>query len=367
MFGRSLGSKFPCIVVLIVFGIIEVQILDLTKSRTGLRKNFKPNSDESNLQNEDKRNILVVGDESNERPMLTKTAFGAQSVFDNTVIIYNRVPKTASTSFMGVVYDLSEQNNYHTIHLNVTKNSHVMSVTDQLRFAHNITQWSERLPAFYHGHVQYIEFQSLGVTKPVIYINVIRKPLDRLVSYYYFLRFGDTFRPHKRRSRQGNKETFDECLSRGHKDCQPEKLWLQVPFFCGHAPQCQSPGNKWALEQAKRHLVEKYLLVGLTEQLEDFITILETALPRFFKGATNRFQTGNKSHLRKTASKQPLQQQTLDFFYKNKIWKMENEFYEFARKVFNGVKKKTLIVNQDGSVTSSVEFFYEKIRPRSTT
>ncbi|EDO43385.1 predicted protein, partial [Nematostella vectensis] len=276
---------------------------------------------------------------------------------DNTVIIYNRVPKTASTSFMGVVYDLSEQNNYHTIHLNVTKNSHVMSVTDQLRFAHNITQWSERLPAFYHGHVQYIEFQSLGVTKPVIYINVIRKPLDRLVSYYYFLRFGDTFRPHKRRSRQGNKEVWGGLIE------LLEYIIKQLNFFF----PCRSPGNKWALEQAKRHLVEKYLLVGLTEQLEDFITILETALPRFFKGATNRFQTGNKSHLRKTASKQPLQQQTLDFFYKNKIWKMENEFYEFARKVFNGVKKKTLIVNQDGSVTSSVEFFYEKIRPRSTT
>ena len=44
--------------------------------------------------------------------------------------------------------------------------------------------------------------------------------------------------------------------------------------------QCWEPGNRWALEQAKYNLANKYFLVGLTEELEAFIQILESTLPR---------------------------------------------------------------------------------------
>lgn len=55
---------------------------------------------------------------------------------------------------------------------------------------------------------------------------------------------------------------------------------------------CRNAGSRWALEQAKYNLVNEYLLVGVTEELEDFIMILEAALPHFFKGATELYRTG---------------------------------------------------------------------------
>lgn len=48
-------------------------------------------------------------------------------------------------------------------------------------------------------------------------------------------------------------------------------------------------GNKWALEEAKRNLQRYYLLVGVTEELAEFVQILQIVFPRFFKGAYESF------------------------------------------------------------------------------
>uniref|UniRef100_A0A9J7Z5S8 Heparan sulfate 2-O-sulfotransferase 1 n=1 Tax=Cyprinus carpio carpio TaxID=630221 RepID=A0A9J7Z5S8_CYPCA len=210
---------------------------------------------------------------------------------EDLIIIYNRVPKTASTSFTNIAYDLCGKNRFHVLHINTTKNNPVMSLQDQMRFVRNVTSWREMKPGFYHGHVAYLDFTKFGVKGKPVYINIVRDPIERLVSYYYFLRFGDDYRPGLRRRKQGDKKTFDECVSSGGSDCAPEKLWLQIPFFCGHYSECWNVGSRWALEQAKYNLVNEYLLVGVTEELEDFIMMLEAALPRFFRGATELYRT----------------------------------------------------------------------------
>ena len=51
---------------------------------------------------------------------------------DELVVIYNRVPKTGSTSFVGIAYELYAKNNFHVLHFNISKNKHVMTVLDQV-------------------------------------------------------------------------------------------------------------------------------------------------------------------------------------------------------------------------------------------
>lgn len=52
---------------------------------------------------------------------------------ENLVIIYNRVPKTGSTSFINLAYDLCKKNKFHVLHINVTANMHVLSLANQVK------------------------------------------------------------------------------------------------------------------------------------------------------------------------------------------------------------------------------------------
>ncbi|KAG8555779.1 hypothetical protein GDO81_017810 [Engystomops pustulosus] len=160
-------------------------------------------------------------------------------------------------------------------------------------------------------------------------------------------------------------QTFDECVAAGGSDCAPEKLWLQIPFFCGHSSECWNVGSRWALDQAKYNLINEYFLVGVTEELEDFIMLLEAALPRFFRGATELYRSGKKSHLRKTTEKKAPSKETTAKLQQSDIWKMENEFYEFALEQFQFVRAHA-VREKDGELyILSQNFFYEKIYPKS--
>ena len=63
------------------------------------------------------------------------------------------------------------------------------------------------------------------------------------------------------------------------------------------APVDRVPGSQWALERAKGNVLQYYLLVGVMEQMADFIAVLEACLPRIFHGAIDILNTGNGARL----------------------------------------------------------------------
>lgn len=73
---------------------------------------------------------------------------------------------------------------------------------------------------------------------------------------------------------------------------------------------------------------------------------------------------GTKSHLRRTSHKVPPKPETLAKIQDSKIWKMENEFYQFVRKQFRFVRSQIFQLVNGQYVEKSNRFHFEKIRPR---
>ena len=71
-----------------------------------------------------------------------------------------------------------------------------------------------------------------------------------------------------------------------------------------------------------------------------------------------------KSHLRKTYGKKPPSKETIKAIHKSKVWQMEQDFYMFAKKNFNAIKKRVLQSNGSSSSGNSQQFRFEKIRPK---
>ena len=100
---------------------------------------------------------------------------------NNVVLIYNRIPKTASTTFMHLPYELCEQNYFNVLLMNIS-HPHSMTWEDRIFFAKNVSHWKEKLPALYHGHFAYFDVENMGVhtsNTKFVYINIVRQPLER--------------------------------------------------------------------------------------------------------------------------------------------------------------------------------------------
>ena len=98
------------------------------------------------------------------------------------------------------------------------------------------------------SHVNYLNFTKYNEARP-IYVNMVRDPVERVISWYYYIRAPWIFVPNRRRNKKEmpnpkwvNTE-FDECVLKGEKVCtyiegsMLERVGdhrRQTLFFCGH-------------------------------------------------------------------------------------------------------------------------------------
>ena len=160
------------------------------------------------------------------------------------------------------------------------------------------------------------------------YINLLREPVARFISHYYYCRSpGRWSFKIKRLKELGHFDvTIEECLENQYEGC----VWNHMTrFFCGPHAFCKT-GSQEALERAKHNMLYHYASVGIMEYLDVFVAVLNKRLPEFVLPPP---KTGMaKMFVTKGVKKKPLTESTMQRL--REVNKADIELYEFAKDLF---------------------------------
>ena len=199
-----------------------------------------------------------------------------------------------------VAFDFFQSNDYDSshFHLNEHQSRAVADTVRELAGSHN---------ALFERHVHFIDFEALGLPRPV-YINVLRDPVRVRASAFYFYRDcvcnqRPAYRDAKghqqeqdqwcrgdwhRRSPQLCAMDIDQCyedIDRCRAQVSVDALGgtVSLDFLCGTlAPCAATVPLADRLSHAIANLRDKYLWVGVVERLSDSLRVLQRLLPDFF-------------------------------------------------------------------------------------
>jgi dermatan/chondrotin sulfate uronyl 2-O-sulfotransferase UST len=60
-------------------------------------------------------------------------------------------------------------------------------------------------------------------------------------------------------------------------------------FFCGHKPHCWVINGEEAFKTAKARVEKEYAVVGILEEFEKSLLVMEHYIPRFFAGVSDLY------------------------------------------------------------------------------
>ncbi|KAK0172964.1 hypothetical protein PV328_006223 [Microctonus aethiopoides] len=264
---------------------------------------------------------------------------------DKHVLFFNRVPKVGSQTFMQLLRRLSVRNGFGFNRDQVQRVETIrLSPYEQRQLVRLVNSYRE--PSVYVKHVCFTNFTEFNLPQP-IYMNVVRDPVERVISWYYYVRapwyyverkqiFPDLPLPDP----EWLKKDFESCVLNGDRECRyiegeyHEGIGdhrRQTLFFCGHNEKCMPFNTAGALERAKLSVEKHYAVVGVLEDVNATLTVLENYIPQFFEGATEVYwdEMNSFKRINRNSFKPPVSEEVKDMVRKN--FTKEIEFYQFCR------------------------------------
>ena len=210
-------------------------------------------------------------------------------------IVYNRVPKSASTTLRNLFRDQASQRKF-TIYNKEIYVPFLLSADVQREVMYELD--SAKKPVFYERHMYFTVGDNFQKPQPV-YINVVRDPLEQVISAYYYSR--ETCNSEKRCYFDTDflNETLDECVTKRPADrCidASQGVISSLPFFCGNLVECEE-NKTFALEKAKQNIVDHYTVVGVVEELYNFLFVLENLMPRYFANVRLQYMVNGRTRV----------------------------------------------------------------------
>jgi len=198
-------------------------------------------------------------------------------------VAYNRIPKTGSSYMIAMLTALSKKNGFHV-------ENHQNYYPSKEALKHDLH--ALRNNTVYVNHAGFLPSEG-----DLVWINVVREPIERWASVYYYavdpgLR-GEAANELARRENDTEcgcaRLEFDECINfLYHRNCSIV-VPSQISNFCepGFGAVDRKDQDEYCgRELATTRVHKNYLLVGLTKELELTTQLLEILLPGVFRGAT---------------------------------------------------------------------------------
>nr|XP_054748858.1 uronyl 2-sulfotransferase-like [Lytechinus pictus] len=268
--------------------------------------------------------------------------FGKPIYAKNKTIMYVTMPKCGSRTFVWTVFRLQIDHHFGTpvgLPYMLADEPPV-----KMRKYFDLALRQVQDGALIHGHYRYIDMNS-SLKSPVM-ISIIRDPVERLVSKFYFMRHGDMDMDKEellekiRRRRNGAlpNETIDDCVQKGKGECTSSLFRnFYITSFCGYDPKC-SKYPDYALKQAKLN-VDKFLVIGLVEEYDLSMAVFEKLLPETFGGAAKIYAENKDQSMEKSKTSYKLPPSPMTYSILKQNLKKDYEFYDYVKKRLHKVAK----------------------------
>jgi hypothetical protein len=248
-----------------------------------------------------------------------------------TVLIYNRVPKAGSSSMTSLINKLSSRHKFKMLGWFDLPSHDFEAVQASV---HDALAKGEKTVIAQHFHFPEI------VHEDVAYINVLREPVSRCTSQYYYLRYGD--RREKDRKKVLDKYgdlTIDECIDSGnHEKCFNCDGWKQSMFFCGpDGGECGGFSPDEVLQQAKS-VIDTHYVVGVIEDFEGTVAVMEKMFPTFFEGGLELLKKVKPQRVTQ-GSKEYVPPSNASVAEIKKILAQDEQLYSYVKDKLEGYKK----------------------------
>ena len=252
-------------------------------------------------------------------------------------LVYNWVPKCGSSTTSSLIKQLEARNHFKVIY--VLKEGRKSFNKEEQQTVVRKTNHSHS-PWLYIQQFHMINFTDFGMEMPV-YINLVREPIERLMSEYYYIRF----KAPRPMAESVRKMSFEDCIKNKMKECtDPKTIFKILPYFCGSLPRCTEPST-WVLERAKQNVERYYSLVGHVEELEKFYTVLEKTMPQYFRGLNTLYKKKGVRLKKETATKVKKTLSDSSREYLRSLLGLEYEFYAYIKKRFEDSYRKVMKIS----------------------
>lgn len=285
-------------------------------------KNERPIDPKADSTDKYIQHVGALTNESSSRVKTSEFSLGKIRRGKKYLLIYNNVPKCGSRSLAHSIKDVLKKNHaFHGIEIKGDK-----------RKGKDLEKSFQRIktPAYISGHMPFVQPSR----QDMVYINMIRDPIERFTSLYYFALNGDESGVKPEAPIRKN-VTIDEYVKGG------ASIQSNIYFHFDRDDLNETDDkSEHLLERAKRNIERYYILVGLTEEINATVILLETLLPDLLHGLRRVYRTvvAEKRHDYATKNKVPPSNETIAIL-KEKL-KDEYELYYFVKQHFSRLKKQ---------------------------